>query len=225
MKKEFIHTVKLPLLFVIVITSIHLYSSLNDIKLSHWGIYPRETKGLYGILSSVLIHGSWKHLFNNSTPLLVLGTALFYFYRKLAMKVCLYSIIFTGILVWLGGRPSFHIGASGLVYALASFLFFSGFLIFLDVGGAFMYGIPNELILPIYIIQLALVPVYLKRYKIGYIIGIGIALFVFLLQYYHHQLLIHHRFYFYTVQLHYIFLIPLVLYHNFYVIEKNLVLF
>ena len=58
------------------------------------------------------------------------------------------------------------------------FLFFSGILIFLDVGGAFMYGIPNELILPVYIIQLALVPVYLKRYKIGYIIGIGIAIFV-----------------------------------------------
>ena len=77
MKKEFIHTAKLPLLFVIIITFIHLYSSLNDIKLSHWGIYPRETKGLYGILSSVLIHGSWKHLFNNSIPLLILGTALF----------------------------------------------------------------------------------------------------------------------------------------------------
>ena len=45
------------------------------------------------------------------------------------------------------------------------FLFFSGILIFLDVGGAFMYGIPNELILPIYIIQLALEPVYLKRNK------------------------------------------------------------
>lgn len=146
MKKGFIHTAKLPLLFVIIITFIHLYSTLNDIKLSHWGIYPRETKGLYGILSSVLIHGSSKHLFNNSIPLLILGTALFYFYRKLAIKVCLYSIIFTGILVWLGGRPSFHIGASGLVYALASFLFFSGFirkhnnLMALSMIVVFLYG-------------------------------------------------------------------------------------
>ena len=122
-EKRFVHSAKLPLLFVIGMTFIHLYSTLNDIKLSHWGIYPRETKGLSGIISSVLIHGSWKHLFNNSIPLLILGTALFYFYRKLAMRVCVYSIIYTGILVWLGGRPSFHIGASGLVYALASFLF------------------------------------------------------------------------------------------------------
>ena len=91
MKKGFINSAKLPLLFVIVITFIHLYSTLNDIKLSHWGVYPRETKGMIGIISSVLIHGSWKHLFNNSIPLLILGTALFYFYRKLAMKVCLYS--------------------------------------------------------------------------------------------------------------------------------------
>tara|TARA_B100000029_G_scaffold508496_1_gene595541 strand:+ start:55476 stop:55862 length:387 start_codon:yes stop_codon:yes gene_type:complete len=58
------------------------------------------------------------------------------------------------------------------------FLFFSGILIFLDVGGKFMYGIPTELILPIYIIQLALVPAYLKKYEIGYIIGIIISIFV-----------------------------------------------
>ena len=58
------------------------------------------------------------------------------------------------------------------------FLFFSGVLIFLDIGGAFMYGIPNELILPIYILQLSLVPVYLKRYEIGYIIGIVVSVFI-----------------------------------------------
>ena len=49
------------------------------------------------------------------------------------------------MLVWLGGRPSFHIGASGLVYALASFLF-SGFvrkhnnLIALSMIVVFLYG-------------------------------------------------------------------------------------
>ena len=146
MKKEVIQTAKFPLIFVITIIFIHLYSVLNDIKLSHWGIYPREIKGLYGILSSILIHGSWKHLFNNSIPLLILGTALFYFYKKLAIKVSIHSIIFTGLLVWLGGRPSFHIGASGLVYSLASFLFFSGFirkhnnLMALSMIVVFLYG-------------------------------------------------------------------------------------
>ncbi len=146
MTKEFIHTLKYPLLFVIALTSIHLYASLSEIKLSNWGIYPRETNGLYGILCFTFIHGSWQHLFNNAIPLLVLGTALFYFYKKLALRVCFYSILYTGILVWLGGRPSFHIGASGLVYALASFLFFSGFirknkhLMALSMTVVFLYG-------------------------------------------------------------------------------------
>ncbi len=58
------------------------------------------------------------------------------------------------------------------------FVFFSGFLIFLDSGGFFMYGIPNELIVPIYITQLALTPAYLKRNKFAYILGMIIAVFV-----------------------------------------------
>jgi len=146
MKKELIHAVKFPLFFVCILTCIHLYATFYDVKLSHWGVYPREINGLFGIFSSVLVHGSWEHLFNNSVPLLVLGTALFYFYKSLAWKVCIYSILFTGVLVWLGGRPSFHIGASGLVYALASFLFFSGFirkhrsLMALSMSVVFLYG-------------------------------------------------------------------------------------
>ncbi len=146
MKKEFVPAVKFPLFFVCVLTCIHLYATLYDVKLSHWGVYPRETDGIYGIFSSVLIHGSWEHLFNNALPLLVLGTALFHFYKNLAPRVWLYSIIYTGILLWLGGRPSFHIGASGLVYALASFLFFSGFvrkhrnLMALSMCVVFLYG-------------------------------------------------------------------------------------
>ena len=58
------------------------------------------------------------------------------------------------------------------------FVFFSGFLIFLDSGGFFMYGIPNELIVPIYITQLALAPAYLKRNRFAYILGMIIAVFV-----------------------------------------------
>ena len=146
MKKEFIDTFKYPLLFVIGLTLIHFYSSLYEIKLTHWGVYPREKNGLFGILSYAFIHSSWQHLFNNAVPLLVLGTALFHFYKKLALRVCFYSLLFTGVLVWLGGRASFHIGASGLVYALTSFLFFSGFirknkhLMALSMTVVFLYG-------------------------------------------------------------------------------------
>jgi len=126
--KDLLKAVRAPLLFVVILFLIHSYSTYFGVRLSHYGIYPREFKGLLGILTSPFIHGDWKHLFNNSVPLILLGSALFHFYRRLAPRVWIYSILYTGILVWLGGRPSFHIGASGLVYALASFLFFSGFI-------------------------------------------------------------------------------------------------
>lgn len=128
MTKDLLKALRFPLSFVLIIVAVHLYSTHYGIRLSNYGIYPRELKGIIGIVTSPFIHGDWKHLFNNSIPLLILGAALFHFYTRLASKVWVYSIIYTGILVWLGGRPSFHIGASGLVYALASFLFFSGFI-------------------------------------------------------------------------------------------------
>ena len=128
MQKDLFKAVKYPFLFVLILVIIHLYSTRFGVKLSHFGVYPREFKGLFGIISSPFIHRDWWHLFNNSVPLLVLGSALFHFYKRLAVRVWIYSIIYTGILVWLGARPSFHIGASGLVYALAAFLFFSGFI-------------------------------------------------------------------------------------------------
>ena len=128
MTKDLLKALRFPLSFVLIIVAVHLYSTHYGIRLSNYGIYPRELKGIIGIVTSPFIHGDWKHLFNNSIPILILGAALFHFYTRLASKVWVYSIIYTGILVWLGGRPSFHIGASGLVYALASFLFFSGFI-------------------------------------------------------------------------------------------------
>lgn len=128
MIRDIFKAVKFPVVFVLILIGIHFYSTKYGVRLSHFGVYPRKFKGLFGILSSPFIHGDWKHLFNNSVPLIVLGSALFHFYNRLAIRVWIYSIIFTGILVWLGGRPSFHIGASGLVYALATFLFFSGFI-------------------------------------------------------------------------------------------------
>lgn len=61
-------------------------------------------------------------------PLLVLGTALFYFYKDVAFRVIVFSILITGFWVWVIARPSYHIGASGIIYSLAGFLFTSGII-------------------------------------------------------------------------------------------------
>ncbi len=98
-------------------------------------IIPLLPEGMVGIIFSPLLHGGLEHIFGNSVPIFVLMFLLFQFYPKLAAKVFLFSWIFSGLLVWMlppidvfTGQYRYVciIGASGLVYALAFFLFFSG---------------------------------------------------------------------------------------------------
>ncbi|SFU31598.1 Membrane associated serine protease, rhomboid family [Pustulibacterium marinum] len=117
-----------PFLMILIIWSV-FYAEVNF----HWdavvfGVYPRTFPGLIGVITSPFVHGSLSHLYNNTLPLLILGSALFYFYPKLSWKVVVLGWIGTGFLTWLIGRSSYHIGASGLIYLLTSFLFFKGIL-------------------------------------------------------------------------------------------------
>ena len=92
----------------------------------NYGIYPRDFDGLKGIIFSPFLHGSMEHLFNNSIPIAVLLSAVRFFYRDISYRVVIIGIISSGFLTWTIGRESYHIGASGLVYVLASFMFFNG---------------------------------------------------------------------------------------------------
>lgn len=117
-----------PLIFVMLLWIVYWVESRYGINFNRLGIYPHSAKGLQGVIFGPFIHGSLKHLFNNSVPLFVLTTALFYFYREIRWKVLLWGLLFTGLATWLIGRPSLHIGASGVVYMLVAFLFFKGIL-------------------------------------------------------------------------------------------------
>ncbi len=116
------------------------------ISFANFGVEPRTISGLKGILFSPFIHGDFNHLFNNSVPLLILGSSLFYFYRPIAFKVLFWSVIMSGLWTWISARPSFHIGASGVIYSLFGFLLMSGFirkhyrLIAISFLVAFVYG-------------------------------------------------------------------------------------
>jgi membrane associated rhomboid family serine protease len=92
----------------------------------HNGIYPRTFTGLQGILFSPFIHADLEHLYNNTLPLLALLAALQFFYRKQSIKVLFFGIVLSGALTWIIARDSYHIGASGLIYVLFSFIFFKG---------------------------------------------------------------------------------------------------
>ena len=145
----------LPLFFVLTLWLVFWYELQFQHNLSHFGIYPREVYGLKGILFSPFLHGDIEHLANNSVAFLVLLPILRYFYKEQSFVVLFLGILFSGLGTWLLGRPSYHIGASGLIYALVSFIFFKGiftkyyrlvalsFTIVILYGGSVWYMFPN----------------------------------------------------------------------------------
>ncbi len=116
------------------------------------GILPRQTSGLVGILTAPLVHGNFQHILSNTFPLLFLGGVLYMFYNRIANQVFIQCYLITNFFVWLLARSSYHIGASGLVYALAAFLIAIGLfrkdftslmiaVIVIGLYGGLMYGI------------------------------------------------------------------------------------
>ena len=145
-KKRFFLSLIIPGIFIFLMWFVKVTEVLFEADFSRFGIYPLTVRGLAGIVLSPFIHSDFRHLFNNSLPLFLLSLALFYFYSEIAFKVFSLTFIITGTLVWIGGREAWHIGASGMVYGLASFLFFSGIirkyfrLVALSLLVVFLYG-------------------------------------------------------------------------------------
>jgi membrane associated rhomboid family serine protease len=145
-RKKLLLNLIIPGIFIFFMWLVKIVEVLFELDFSGFGIFPLKVKGLPGIFLSPFIHADFNHLFNNSLPLFFLSIALFYFYSEVALKVFIWTYFITGILVWIAGRAAWHIGASGLVYGLASFLFFSGIirryfrLIALSLLIVFLYG-------------------------------------------------------------------------------------
>ena len=118
----------IPFLLVLTLWILFWVDIRFHLNLVQFGIYPRTFSGLIGIVCSPFLHGNLEHLYNNSIPLLILLTALRYFYRDLFFKILVNGILLSGILTWFIGRESIHIGASSMIYVLASFIFFKGIM-------------------------------------------------------------------------------------------------
>lgn len=139
-------TLAIPLYSVLFLWIVYWFEVTFGYNFNTYGVEPRTFTGLRGILFSPFIHSGVQHLFNNSAPLFVLLISLFYFYKEIAFKILLYGLVLSGLLTWIIARPSYHIGASGLVYLLFSFIFFSGIirkynrLIAVSLMVIFLYG-------------------------------------------------------------------------------------
>ncbi|MFB9077426.1 rhomboid family intramembrane serine protease [Flavobacterium procerum] len=138
--------VALPVFFVLLLWVVYWMQIRFDFDFYQNGIYPRDFAGLQGIVFSPFIHENLEHLYNNSIPLLILLAALRFFYPKQTFSIIVYGILFSGLITWIIGRENFHIGASGLIYVLVSFIFFKGIqtkyyrLIALSLSVILLYG-------------------------------------------------------------------------------------
>jgi membrane associated rhomboid family serine protease len=140
-----------PFLFVLFLWIVFFIQINTNYNFYTFGVLPRDSKGLLGIFTSVFVHENLNHIASNTIPLLVLGMMLFYFYKKIAKASFMWIWFISGLWLWIGGRnnalyPNYHIGASTLIYGLATFLFFSGLfrrhlrLMVVSTMVVFLYG-------------------------------------------------------------------------------------
>ncbi|WP_157493789.1 rhomboid family intramembrane serine protease [Draconibacterium sediminis] len=145
-KKIFFHSLLFPALFVLLLWIVKIVELSSGLSFVEFGIFPRHINGLQGILFSPFIHSDFSHLISNSLPFFILGFMLIYFYRRISYRIFFLLYILSGISTWFMGREAWHIGASGVVYALAAFHFVSGIirsdvrLLTLSAIVVFLYG-------------------------------------------------------------------------------------
>lgn len=137
---------RLSLCFVAAIWLVWLLENLVGVKFSSLGIFPRDLSGLIGIPLAPFLHDSLRHIVSNTAPAFILGTALLYAYPKAARIALPVFFIGSGIGVWIIGRASIHIGASGVVHGMMFFLFVIGIIrrdrlaIAVALAVLFLYG-------------------------------------------------------------------------------------
>jgi len=110
---------------LIVVALLWIVFLINDtfaLNWNHWGMVARTAKGLWGIVTMHFLHANLEHLISNSLPLLFLCFGIFYYFPQKGLNIMTVNMLLAGIFIWIFGRYGIHIGASGLVYALAFFL-------------------------------------------------------------------------------------------------------
>jgi membrane associated rhomboid family serine protease len=170
-----------PTLLLIVMWLVFWAEHLFLFPFHKLGVLPRTLEGLKGIVFMPFIHSDREiqHIFNNSVPIFILLAALIYFYRSIALRVFVISWLMTGFLVWIyaENKGAYHIGMSGVIYALAGFLFASGVLRkYLPLQGislfvVFVYG---SLIWGIFPMQQS---VSWEGHFMGLVVGLILAVF------------------------------------------------
>jgi len=145
-KQQIINAIFIPFVLVVIMSLIYLLEKGMNWDFHTAGVYPRRIENIWGIFTMIFVHADINHLTNNIISFFILGSFLYLFYTEIASQILIVSYIFSGFILWIIGRDNWHIGASGLIYSIAFFLFFSGIirkhvpLIAVSLVVAFIYG-------------------------------------------------------------------------------------
>jgi membrane associated rhomboid family serine protease len=121
----------LVLLWAIFLIDIVLRVKFHYQLAEVFGLRPRETSGLIGIVTAHFLHANAAHLIANSVALFLLGLVSCGYGRKLTAIAIAYAMLGSGILAWCIGswhapQPTIHLGASGVIFGLIGFLMANG---------------------------------------------------------------------------------------------------
>ena len=112
--------------FIGVIWAAFVLDWILPAELPKWfALVPRSFGGTIGILTMPFVHGDFPHILGNTLPLFILLVLLAGSKAK-SWEIVATLIVASGVLLWLFGSTSRHIGASGLVYGLVGYLIGSG---------------------------------------------------------------------------------------------------
>lgn len=128
-KRHFYNSLVFPTVLVVILWIIKGIEYFAAISFARYGMEPQTLEGLQGIVFSPFLHADFKHLIANSLPLFLLTAALIYYYRRKGYVIFLFCWIITQFWVWIFAKDTgVHIGASGIVYALAAFHLVGGMI-------------------------------------------------------------------------------------------------
>ena len=120
--------IRLLAAIVAVMWIVEVINTLDSNRLDGDGIYGRSVGHLWGILTTPFIHASFAHLIANTIPFVFMGLIIALAGAARLALVTSIVILVGGFGTWLvapSGIPT--IGASGVVFGYATYLFARGF--------------------------------------------------------------------------------------------------
>jgi membrane associated rhomboid family serine protease len=107
---------------------IEVINTIDSNQLDNDGIYARNFGHLWGVVTAPFIHASFAHLIDNTIPFVFMGAIIALRGAARLAVVTLIVIILGGLGTWLvAPSHTITIGASGVVFGYATYLFARGF--------------------------------------------------------------------------------------------------